>query len=117
MMPGPNHLTDRNLEALNYLANHYDSYGIATPEGGPYGPQVETEIQESIWYVIHYDFGTSTAAYTPANSLALQMGNVALSNVSEGYSPLPGGYAGILAFNTADRNVYISQLILVLIDP
>ena len=114
------HLTDRNLEALNYLVNHYDSYGIATPEYGPYGPAVNNDIQQSLWMVIHYDYNTSTPGYTPNGTLyplAVQMGNNALGSVSEGYSPLPGGYAGILGFNTSSRSVYISQLILVLIDP
>ncbi|MEE4259998.1 MAG: hypothetical protein V2I62_09575 [Bacteroidales bacterium] len=111
------HLTDRNLEALNYLINHYDTHGIATPEGGPYGPQANTDIQESLWYVIHYDFGTSSPGYMPGSSLAVTMGSTALGSASVGYSPLPGGYAGILAFDTDGRSVYISQLILVLIDP
>jgi hypothetical protein len=116
----PSHLTDENLNALNYLINHYNGYGIMTPEFGPYGSFEKTNIQESVWGVIHYDFDGLTPVYVPGTSLAATMMGAAV-NAPEGYLPYPGGFAAIFAFNQQEQpdgtRVYISQLVLILIDP
>ena len=115
VMPGPNHLSDLKLEQLNYLFNHYDTYGIDM-----YVPMFGsefTDIQQAMWGVVH-----STQANVPwepnggATPLAVTMATQALIH-GAGYTPLPGGDAGILAFDDNGDGTYVSQLILVVVDP
>jgi hypothetical protein len=112
------HLTDDCLNALNYLINHYNANGIMTPEFGPYGTTANTNIQESLWGVIHYDYDAMAPVYAPGTSLATSMMTAAVY-APAGYTPYPGGYGAIFAFNTGlePRTTYVSQLVLILIDP
>ncbi len=47
---------------------------------------------------------------------ALGLSNAALQN-GAGYSPLPGGNAGVLFFKDEGNGNYVAQLILVVVDP
>ncbi len=114
MFPNGHHLTDLRLQKLNYLFNHYQSAGINV-----FAPASSTEaydIQHSIWGVIHSANGL--AAYQPSgmSTTALGLATAALQN-GAGYSPLPGGNAGVLFFKDEGDGNYVAQLILVVVDP
>ncbi|MCB2207587.1 MAG: hypothetical protein KQH67_04765 [Bacteroidetes bacterium] len=112
-MPGPNTLTDRKLEALNYLFNHYDNNGIDIYAPN-FGPEFTT-IQHSIWSVVHSTGNVpANNGYQPA---AVAMAQTALSNASIGFVPLPGGDAGVLFFEDDGLGNYVSQLVLIVVDP
>jgi hypothetical protein len=115
IMPSPNTLSDLKLQQLNYLFNHYDTHGIDIYAPN-FGPEFTT-IQQSIWSVVHSPGGN--APYNPGNSynpLAVTMATQALSN-GAGFTPLPGGDAGILFFKDNGDGTYVAQLILIVVDP
>jgi hypothetical protein len=114
LFPTGHHLTDLRLQKLNYLFNHYLTAGIDV-----FAPANSTEaydIQHSIWGVIHSANGL--ASYQPAGMTvtALGLSNAALQN-GAGYSPLPGGNAGVLFFKDEGNGNYVAQLILIVVDP
>jgi len=113
--PASSNLTNRKLEQLNYLFNHFDSHGLDLYPLGSFPTATTTAIQESVWMVVHA--GTSQP-YTPTNTLAATMGSDALSNNSIGYKIPPGGDAGVLMFTEDPSRVQvIEQLVLVVVDP
>jgi hypothetical protein len=114
MFPIGNNLSDTRLQKLNYLFNHYYTENINV--FAPANASQAYDIQNSIWGVIHSADGL--AAYQPAgmSPTALSLSTAALQN-GAGYSPLPGGNAGVLFFKDEGDGRYVAQLILVVVDP
>jgi hypothetical protein len=116
MFPTGHTLTDLRLQKLNYLFNHYYTENINV--FAPANATQAYDIQHSIWGVIHS--GDGLAPYQPAgmSSTALGLATEALQN-GAGYSPLPGGNAGVLFFKEDPNQpgVYVAQLVLVVVDP
>jgi hypothetical protein len=73
-------------------------------------------MQQSIWGVMHHD-GLGPDYYFPSGDA----GDLATDaiNLGSNYSPMPGGYAGVLFFKDvpATRSTYVAQLILIVVDP
>ena len=113
-MPGPNHLSDEKLEKLNYLFNHFDTYGLDI-YAATFGAEF-TDIQQAMWGVVHSNDGINPWAPGGTTPLAVTMATAALANGS-GYTPLPGGDAGVLFFKDNGDDTYVAQLILIVVDP
>ena len=116
IMPQGSALSDDKLQQLNYLFNHFDSYGINMYPLGHFGDEY-TPIQQSMWGVIHSTQANVPWAPAGTDPLAVTMATQALIN-GVGYKILPGGDAGVLSFEwDGGCGMYVSQLILIVVDP
>jgi hypothetical protein len=116
LFPSGNGLSDTRLQKLNYLFNHYYTEGINV--FAPANASQAYDIQHSIWGVIHSADGLAPFQPAGMSPTALSLSTAALQN-GAGYSPLPGGNAGVLFFKEDPNQpgVYVAQLILVVVDP
>ena len=107
-------LTDERLQQLNYLFNHYGTAGINVLS--PATSADAWDIQNSIWGVRHSSDGSAPWVPSGMSTTALNLASAALQN-GVGYSPLPGGNAGVLFFEDNGNGEYVAQLILITVDP